>query len=300
MRRKYGVTLTLTVSLLLAGCAEEPEPRPWEAVAGATVRDLTSEEAVEIERAEQKLVAACMKDHGLPYWEFPVPGVDERKSGNYVVESVRWARTYGYGRGFERRAERIRTAHRTVRYQNRLPREERARYTRALDGDHHDLMRVDLPGPLGTVETPRGGCVNEARAALYGDAETWYTARRTVESVLPLYAQDLKRDRRFTHALGRWAACMRSAGRPFDSPDDLRQRRAAAVERMPDAEADAFDRKLAVTEATCAGESSLGTAVRELEREYRARTLKPYADQWDTYRKMRLHALRQARQDSLS
>ncbi|MEZ7157249.1 hypothetical protein OIE82_16070 [Streptomyces althioticus] len=300
MRRKYGATLAVTVLLLLAGCAEEPQPRPWEAVADATVRDLTNEEAVEIERAEQRLIRTCMRDKGFPYWEFPVIGVDEQKSGNYVIESVRWARTYGYGREFDERAERIRTSHRTVRHQNALPREERARYTRALDGDYRDRMTVDLPGPLGTVETPRGGCTNEARAKLYGDAEAWYTARRTVESVLPLYAQDLKRDRRFTDALGRWADCMSGAGRPFDSPDDLRRTRAAAVEGMPDAEADAYDRKLAVTEATCAVESSLGAVVRALEGEYRARTLKPYRDQWDTYRKMRLHALRQARQDSLS
>ncbi|WP_306935315.1 hypothetical protein [Streptomyces phaeochromogenes] len=63
---------------------------------------------------------------------------------------------------------------------------------------------------------------------------------------------------------------------------------------MSDTEADAFDRKLAVTEATCVVESSLGKVLRDLESEYRARTLKPYSEQWDTYRKMRLHALRQA------
>ncbi|MFJ4648964.1 hypothetical protein ACIP6Q_36370 [Streptomyces bobili] len=63
---------------------------------------------------------------------------------------------------------------------------------------------------------------------------------------------------------------------------------------MPAVEADAFDRKLAVTEATCAVESSLGKVLRHLETEYRARTLKPYSEPWDTYRKMRLHAHRQA------
>ncbi|MGW0828541.1 hypothetical protein [Streptomyces sp. NPDC002845] len=297
MRRKYSAMLTATVLCLLAGCADEP--RPWEEISHSRVRDLTNEEVVEIERAEQKLIKACMTNEGFPYWEFPVPSVDERKSGNYVIESVRWAEAYGYGREFEKRGEKIRTSHRTVIYQNKLSKEGRVSYTRALDGNYRDRMTAKLPGKLGTVETPRGGCTNEARARLYGDAEIWFTTRRTVEGVFPLYAQALKQDERFTKALRQWADCMTRAGRPFDSPDDLRQKRAAAVENMPDAEADAFDRKLAVTEATCAVESSLGKVIRVLESEYRARTLKPYSEQWDTYRKMRLHALRQA-QDVLS
>ncbi|MFF0682919.1 hypothetical protein ACFYVW_30640 [Streptomyces tendae] len=293
MKRKYSAMFTLTVLFLLAGCADEP--RPWEDISGSEVRDLTNEEVVEIERAEQKLIKTCMRDEGFPYWEFPVPGIDERKLGNYVIESVQWAKMYGYGRGFEERGEKIRTSHRTVTYQNELPKEGRVSYTRALDGDYRDKMTVKLPGHLGKVETPRGGCTNEARAELYGDAAIWYTARRTVESALPLYVQALKQDERFTKALRRWADCMTGAGRPFDSPDDLRQKRAAAVEGMPDTEADAFDRKLAVTEATCTVESSLGRVLRDLESDYRARTLEPYSEQWSTYRKMRLHALRQAR-----
>ncbi|BFO18521.1 hypothetical protein SHKM778_49090 [Streptomyces sp. KM77-8] len=183
MRRKYAATLTVTVLLLLAGCADEP--RPWEDISGAEMRDLSNEEVVEIERAEQKLIRTCMREHGFPYWEFPVPGIDERKSGNYVIDSVRWAKEYGYGRKFEELGEKIRTSHRTVIHQNRLPKEGRARYTRALDGDYRDRMTVELPGRLGKMETPRGGCTNEARAELYGDAEIWYTARRTVESALP-------------------------------------------------------------------------------------------------------------------
>ncbi|MFJ4648965.1 hypothetical protein ACIP6Q_36375 [Streptomyces bobili] len=145
----------VTVLFLLAGCADEP--RPWEGISGSQVRDLTNEEVVEIERAEQKLIKACMKDKGFPYWEFPVPSVDERKSGNYVIESVRWAKEYGYGREFEKLGENIRTSHRTVIYQNALPKGGRVSYTRALDGNYRDRMTVKLPGKLGKVATPRGG-----------------------------------------------------------------------------------------------------------------------------------------------
>lgn len=151
------------------------------------VRDLTNEEVVEIERAEQKLIKTCMRDRGLPYWEFPVPSIDERKSGNYAIESVRWAKAYGCGREFEKLGENIRISHRTVIYQNGLPKEGRVGYTRALDGDYRDRTTGELPGKLGKVKTPRGGCTNEARPELYGDAAIWYTARRTVESALPLY-----------------------------------------------------------------------------------------------------------------
>ncbi|MGV9580522.1 hypothetical protein ACWDRZ_28165 [Streptomyces sp. NPDC003509] len=298
MRRKACVLLLLMATVLgAAGCADEPPA--WEAVSDAEVRDLTLAEGIRIERAEQKLIKVCMERHHLRYWEFPVPDVDERKKDSFVIDDVRWAEEYGYGRVFDERGEKIRASHPTIVLQNNLGPEDRSLYRETLDGNPGDRMEAKLPGGQGSVTYPRGGCTNEARGTLYGDAETWYRSSRTVESLLPVYVQGLRKDTRFTAALSRWADCMKTAGRPYDSPEKLRAEREAAVQDMPQAEADAFDRRLAVTEATCTVESSLANTTRSLERTYRSEAVKPYRDQWDSYRKMRLHALRQA-QDVLS
>ena len=86
-------------------------------------------------------------------------------------------------------------------------------------------MKVELPGDVGTVETPRGGCSNEARKKLYGDPETWFVARRTVTGMMPLYVPDVMKDERFTVSLKKWSRCMAAAGRPFANPDKLREQR---------------------------------------------------------------------------
>ncbi|PWS46271.1 hypothetical protein DLE01_35200 [Streptomyces sp. FT05W] len=298
MRRKACAVLLLAATAFgVAGCAGEPPA--WENIPDAEVRDLSLTEGIRIERAEQKLIKVCMERHHLRYWEFPVPDVDERKKDSFVIDDVRWAEKYGYGRVFGERGERIRASHPTIVLQNNLVLRDRTLYRRTLDGDPGDRMEAKLPGGHGSVTYPRGGCTNEARGALYGDAETWYRASRTVESLLPLYVQDLRKDKRFTEALAGWAECMRTAGRPFASPEELRAAREAAVRKMPQPEADVFDKRLAVTEATCAVESSLAGTTRSLEKAYRSEAVKPYRAQWDSYRKMRLHALRQA-QDVLS
>jgi hypothetical protein len=160
-------------------------------------------------------------------------------------------------------------------------------------------MSTELPGGTGTVDAPRGGCANEARSKLYGDSEKWFVTRKTVEGVLPLYGRDLMEDVRFTKAVAKWARCMKEAGRPFDDPAQLRQNRALVTEGMPSAEAHEFDRTLAVLDATCAKETSLAEIMRTLETSYREKVLKRYGKERDDYRKMRLHALRQA-EDVLS
>ncbi|MCX2184070.1 hypothetical protein KV205_26565 [Streptomyces sp. SKN60] len=295
MRRKASATLLLMATLCSAtGCADGPPA--WESVSDTEVRDLTLPEAIEIERAEQKLIKQCMDGRHLPYWEFPVPSVDERKNGSFVIDDVRWAAKYGYGRVFDDLGAKIRSSHPTILFQNKLDRPARIAYSKAFEGDPDDRMEVKVPGGHGTLSYPRGGCTNEARGKLYGDAETWYKSSRTVENLLPLYSQDLRRDKRFTTALGRWARCMKAAGRPFDTPEKLREARQTAIQDMPVAKADAFDKKLAVTEATCAKQSSLAETARSLEEGYRAQAAKPYPKQWDDYRKMRLFALRQARE----
>lgn len=276
----------------VAGCSPQTQrqtPPP------SDVRDLTVQEEIDVERAEQRLVKACMKRKGYPYWEMPVPGVDERKVGGYVTDDVAWAKKYGYGRFFEERSEEIRRTHPTTIYQNKLRPEGRAAFTRALDGDSGDRVSTELPGGLGTVNTPRGGCANEARTKLYEDAEAWFVTRKTIEGILPLYGQDLLEDTRFTKSVAKWSRCMKEAGRPFGDPARLRQNRMKVTEEMSSARAYKFDKGLAVLDATCAKKTSLGKTLRTLEASYREKVLEQYEKEEDDYRRMRLHALRQAK-----
>ncbi|MFF0258183.1 hypothetical protein ACFYR2_05065 [Streptomyces microflavus] len=291
MRKKALVAAMTALVCSVAGCGAETNRRT---VPDAAVRDLTLREEIEVERAEERLVKESMEEKGFPYWELPVPGADERRTGRYVTDDVEWARKYGYGRVFEERGEKIRRTHPTSAYQNKLGPKRRAAFTEALDGDYHDRMSVELPGGAGSVDAPRGGCVNEARSKLYGDSETWFVTRKTVEGVLPLYGQDLTEDVRFTKTVAKWAQCMKEAGRPFDDPGRLRRNRTAVTENMPSAQAHEFDRELAVLDATCAKETSLAEITRTLEGSYREKALKRYEKERDNYRKMRMHALRKA------
>ncbi|MDQ0605798.1 hypothetical protein QF037_010231 [Streptomyces canus] len=305
MRQKIPIAVAAVVAAcFITGCDVTSPDRSYSAdpgqgkaatVADAKLRDLTVEDEIEVERAEQRLVKACMAEQGFPYWEFPVPGVDERRAGRYVTDDVRWAKKYGYGRLFGEKAEEVRLTHPTVTYQKKLAKEERAAYSKALDGDWRDAMTVELPGGTGTIETPRGGCSNEARKQLYGDPETWFTVRRTITGLMPLYVPDVMKDKRFTESLEKWSRCMEKAGRPFDNPDKLRAKRDVLTEGMPFTEANKFDTELAVIDATCAKESSLGEIARSLEITYLEKVLERYGKENAEYRKMRLNALVQAR-----
>ncbi|MGW2117533.1 hypothetical protein [Streptomyces zhihengii] len=303
MRRRTSVLVPLVLLLCLtAGCgggqgerADAARPSQGEAAPPDTrLRDLTPAEEVEIDRAEDRLVQRCMEREGFRYWPGPVAGVEERKTGRYVVDDVDWARRYGYGRTFDRAAEQTRRTHPNITYANALPERERIRYSLALDGDFDDVVTAELPSG-GTVRTPREGCHAEAREHLYGDHAAWFRAAKTVTSLTPLYVPLILRDERLTAASDAWARCMAKAGKPFRSPDEIREKRDGLVRGMSEDQAQRAEVELAVTEAECARETSLGTTARSLEREYRAKVLADHAGEFTAYRTMRLAALSRAR-----
>lgn len=173
MKVKSSVLLSVAfISRLAAGCVAGSEnPRATErpkkgdavGVAGERGRDLTVAEEIEIDRAEGELVETCMERQGHPYWPAPVANAEQRKVGVYVVDDVDWARRYGYGRPLEIAAEKARRSDPNATYYNALPKKERIRYSRALDGDFGHSISVELPSG-GTVETSQKGCFAEARS----------------------------------------------------------------------------------------------------------------------------------------
>lgn len=292
------------LSCLAAGCsstdigspadAGRPHQKDAASARGAPLRDLTSAEEVEIDRAEQDLVLQCMQRQGFRYWPVPVASVAERKVGAYVVDDISWARQYGYGRPFDTAAMKTHSDHPNITYANALPKKERVRYSRALDGNFTGTITAELPSG-GSVRTPRDGCYAQAREELYGDYPTWFRAKKAVTSLTPLYVPRILRDKRLTNTVAAWSRCMKAAGRPFQSPDAIRRERENLIRGMSESQALRSESALAVTEATCAQRTSLGKTARALEMEYRNKMARDYAAEFTAYRQMRMSALARAR-----
>ncbi|WP_328868723.1 hypothetical protein OHT76_00645 [Streptomyces sp. NBC_00287] len=195
----------------------------------------------------------------------------------------------------EKKAERARLADPNAAYANALPEADRIRYFKTLDGDlSKGELSVDLPAG-GTVSTTSTGCLSDAKGKLYGDTATWFRVNKIATSLTPLYVPDLVKDQRFVKAVTAWSRCMREAGHPYTSPDDIREERHALTQGMSAKRAHATEVELAVTEATCAVETSLGKTARALEREYRATKLQRYSEDMTAYQRMRLAALARAK-----
>ncbi|MFJ4838596.1 hypothetical protein [Streptomyces sp. NPDC088746] len=304
MRRTFSISAAaVAVACITAGCGAgtdvttnsgKPPKRDTVTISDNELRDLTVPEEMEIEYAEYALVKECMENEGFSYWVGPVASVDARKAGRYVIDDIAWAKKYGYGRPFDEAAEKERGEHPNVRYPNALPKKDRIRYNTALNGDYDDVLRVDLPAG-GTIETPREGCWAGARTQLYGDLEAWFRAKKTITSLTPLYVPRILADERMKKTVGAWSHCMKEAGRPFSSPDEIREKRTANTAGMSSPEARAYEVELAVAEATCAAKTNLGKTARRLEREHRSTLLKKYGKENAAYQRMGLAALSRAR-----
>ncbi|WP_329037241.1 hypothetical protein OIE71_28545 [Streptomyces sp. NBC_01725] len=292
---------TLIVAAAMTGCtavstADGTADRPQSRKTGAKTpaRELTDAEQVRVERAEEHLVKKCMEREGFTYWVGRVPSVPERRSYGYVLDDVRWAEKYGYGTRLQQQAERARLNDRNIAYDNALPRAERLRYSKALDGrPSNDILSAELPGG-GAIETPRRGCRADAKDRLYGDFPAWFRVEKTATNLTPLYVPELVRDKRFLGAVGAWSTCMREEGHDYADPSELREELPALVRGLSREKAHTTEVKLAVVEATCSTETSLGDTARALEDEYRDKKLKRYSDDIATYRRMGLAALARA------
>jgi hypothetical protein len=256
-------------------------------------RDLTDAEQIVVDRAEQLLVKKCMERKGFRYWVGPIAGLADRRGNGYVLDDVAWAKRYGYGRELAEKARKAQENDPNHPYANGLPEAERIRYSLALEGGPSTgVLSVELPGG-GTIGTPRGGCLAAAKGELYGDFPTWFRADKTVSNLTPLYVPDLVKDKRFVHAVAAWSACMREAGHRYADPPELREKRSELTKGLSAAQTRTTEVELAVAEATCATETSLGDTARALEREYRGR-LHRYAEDIATRQRMALAALSRA------
>lgn len=289
---------TVIVTSTAAGCtasADAGTQSQSQSQSRSHGRELTDAEKILVEHAEKLLVQKCMEKEGFRYWVGPMASVAERQGRGYVLNDLDWARKYGYGGQLEKKAEKSRLSDPNVAYANALPEAERIRHSKTLDGDPSTgMLSVELPAG-GTIQTPRDGCWADTNEQLYGDPATWFRVKKTATSLTPLYVPDLVRDKRFVSAVKAWSRCMRAEGHAYTDPDEIREKRYALTQGLSPARAHATEVKLAVAEATCAVETSLGEMALSLEREYRSKKLQRYSRDIATYERMRLAALGRAK-----
>ncbi|MBD0838712.1 hypothetical protein [Streptomyces sp. TRM68416] len=257
-------------------------------------REPTDAERVLLRRAEETLVKKCMESKGFKYWVWHIPTVDALKGGGYVLTDVNWAKKHGYGSRFERKLLTAQRDDPNHAYVNAMPRKDRIRYSKALEGDaSHGMLTAELPGG-GAVQTPRDSCQAEAKGRLYGDFETWFKVEKVATNLTALYVPDLLKDKRFASAVTAWSACMREAGHDYADPPKIRAKLPKLKKGLSTEKAYAIEVELATAEAACATETPLADTARTLQTEYRTEKLKPYSADIAAYQRMSRSALDRA------
>ncbi|MFE2850299.1 hypothetical protein ACFXJO_04100 [Streptomyces lavendulae] len=302
MRRARGgpaAALAAAVALaVLTGCGAgggparpDPGPAPGpRSTAAAPEPDAAASRL--LARAEQVLISRCMAERGFAY-AVTEPPAPERRSFPYGVDDVEWARANGYGGRAAREDERARAADPNQRWFHRLPARERAAARTALMGASPVGLSARTPTGM-TLTASTQGCLAQAQRALYGDLAAWFRVKVVTMNLRPAQEERVRRDPRYAEAVGQWAACMRAAGRPYDSPDASRSAAAALADGLPAERADAAETALAVTEATCATGTPLSRVSRALDHTYGDEVRALHQDEIDLRRRLQKDALPRA------
>ncbi|MFH7599424.1 hypothetical protein WDV06_30640 [Streptomyces racemochromogenes] len=267
-----AVAAALTLATAGCGAAGTPEGQlPGASAgqrAGASGAEPTAGQSRVLARAEQILISRCMSARGFAYAVTePVREEGAARSFPYGLDDVAWARAHGYGGRAERAAAEARAADPNQRYFHRLPARERAAARSALMGASPTGLSATAPTGM-TLTASTDGCIARAQRTLYGDLASWFRAKVVTMNLRPVQEERVRGDARYAEAVGRWAACMKEAGRPYASPAESRQAAASLGEGLPPERADAAETALAVTEATCATSTPLGRVSRALDRDY--------------------------------
>jgi hypothetical protein len=247
--------------LLAVGCGRDTGHQP-----AAAAAPLTAAEAGVLDRAEERLIAGCMRQHGFRYWESPHPGAGEQPP-EYVLTDVAAAGAHGYRNASVPTNAEL-AADPNLRYVHGLPADQERRYSTTLNGSLARDRQINVRVAGGTV-IGRGtdGCVADAERSLYGDLAAWSAASVQVDDLTSRIPPRVLTDRRYLRAQSAWAGCMRAAGQPYRSPGDIRQK-LGALAATPAAE-HAAETRVAVAEAGCAQRTNLGRVAAAVDRELR-------------------------------
>lgn len=161
----------------------------------------------------------------------------------------------------------------------------RAVYGDALQGDIQDRVEVVVLGS--TTGTPRGGCLSEARTALYGSLEDALTSLILSGNIAPAAHARTRSDPAVLEAMGSWARCMAGVGFDFA---DFGAARAAATARPDDAE------RIARVDGECTAGSDLATTYAAAFERARSSIVDANIGQFEASRAARSGAVERAQQ----
>ncbi|WP_328901971.1 MULTISPECIES: hypothetical protein [unclassified Streptomyces] len=286
-----GIIAACTVAVALAvtatGCTH----------GGAAERDTTWAERLRISDATEVLTGRCMNRAGFRYWTSTRLSLEESRPLDYVNDDVDWAAEHGYGSRIQEKTDKARRANPNGNYRAGLSPQRRDTYDKALDGGRNaTFLTTEVPTATGTGRIGKrlGGCSAQAEKRLYGDPATWFRVNKTVSNLTSLYVPRITRDEKFTAALADWSRCMGRAGHPYPDPPAAQEAVARQAAELPRAKAFEAEKRVAVTEARCARESSLAAVTREREKHYRAALPARYREQIDVHRRLEHQAYTRA------
>lgn len=296
-RTRGGPRAALAAALALAaltGCGADGRAGREPGVGAASAAEPSAGQVRLLERAEQVLISRCMAERGFPYAVTePAPEVREQRSFPYGVDDVEWARAHGYGGRADRAGEAARQADPNQRYFRRLSARERVAARTALMGASPVGLSATAPTGMTLTASP-DGCIARAEGSLYGDLPAWFRVKVVTMNLRPVQEARVREDPRYAEAVRAWAACMRAAGRPYDSPDDSRAAAAAFARELPPDRADTAATALAVTEATCATSTALSRVSQALDHTYGDEVRARHRDDIDLKRRLQNAALPKA------
>lgn len=297
MRRAHSVVCAVTavVAALMTGCTHDTDTRAATSTAQeAELREPTYVEELRLSDAQQRLISRCMADQGFTYHVYRPLTPEEHHPVGYVQDDIAWAREHGYGSRIQAKADKARLGNPNIAYRKSLSDERRENYDTALDGGATArLISAEVPDG-GTYSKQAGGCVGEAEEQLYGDLETWFAADKTATGLRARAMDAVLKDTRFTAAVKRWSACMRRAGHAYTDPAAAREAVRDQAQRLPEKQAFEAERKIAVSDAVCARETSLRAMAEEREAHHIDRLRGEYGDALDTVRRIQRDALARA------
>jgi hypothetical protein len=257
MRRRAWETVfvALVAAIMFAGCQDTAGPPP---------REISKSELDQLDEAEAKLTAQCMRQRGFELYvkERPEP----RREFPYGNADPGFARQHGLGFDTGTIAQAV-ANNPNKTYVDKLPASRRHEYAEALDGASLDLS-VTAPNGY-TAQKSSQGCVADAQRRLYGDLERWFRVSTLVEQLANEVSQSVHADSRYRHAVEEWARCMATRGYIAASPGALRAQYESAAEQRRDERGEPGPIPLneisaALAEVHCANRSDLpqvGSAV---------------------------------------
>ncbi len=285
---KIGATAAIVAAGAVAGgCGDGDAP-----AARATVPPpITAAQANRLATAEHRLIARCVRAHGLRLPAATAAQDASRSSHTrkfpYGIDDVTHARRHGFGATDAEAAAKPKP--RAAR-----PGRDARRLGRLLAGDPRRVVTVRLPTGY-VVAASRTGCISEARQRLYGDHARWFRANTVVVNLKALTQQRVTGDPRFRAANRDWSACVHRAGYTAATPRELRKSFAKRSEgRAPQARRK-LERSMATAEARCARATELATTGRALERRVSTEVDERFAAAIATQRRLERGALERVR-----